>query len=341
MPDVPVRTLPGAAVLEESPVAVGGAGGVRYRLHRPHVYTGDEAVDRAISTFEAAVFLPPAAGAHTPIVIGLQGIGAPYQRSAFLASALVSAGIGCALFETPLSGSRGLRNDPSSNAALEVLPLVERGVRLDAAFAGRLFDGVAADYGALAALLAQAHGLRLERLALLGVSFGCLLSALAFMRDGVGARLLGIIGHPDVPTFARGMAQTLSSYSPLPLDAICRPGMMGLAEGFARRAAGNAGIGALHLACLLVRLGAGGAAEAFNPMTYADRVGPERPTAFFVGGKDTLARPDDAERCAARIAGARVVVDPAMGHGAYATSGEPFDRRVTRFVQEALADWAA
>ena len=53
------------------------------------------------------------------------------------------------------------------------------------------------------------------RVALFGVSLGCLLASFAFARDGVGQRLLGAIGHADLNLFAR-------SYAP-PLTPLCTP----------------------------------------------------------------------------------------------------------------------
>jgi hypothetical protein len=52
-------------------------------------------------------------------------------------------------------------------------------------------------------IVLQRHQLTSDKIALFGVSLGVILSGSIFVHEGFGQRLLGTIGHFDIPRFAR------------------------------------------------------------------------------------------------------------------------------------------
>lgn len=331
-------------VLDARAARVGGLPATRYRLRRLHPFTGHEDLDRAFSTFDAVV-LPPADGrAGAPAVTLLNGITKGTDRSVPAALALARSGVGAVLFDTPLGGVR--RPGGAGHPSLDLALIAQRGVALDVPFAQRMFDGVADDLPAVLRLAADEHGLgRDGRTALFGVSFGCLLSSLAFGRDGVGRRLFGAIGHPDLPAMARGLVATFARFSGLP-DSVVSGGLrLGpLADAAARRWGGDQAVGALRFARLLDTMGRGGKAlRTLDPLQFADRVGPDRPAAFLAGALDPVAPPDSVRAAAAAYPSAHVEVLPALGHGWYPGARPPgatsFEEACGAFLVRQLADW--
>ncbi|MDT0630381.1 hypothetical protein RQM47_04495 [Rubrivirga sp. S365] len=331
-------------VLDARPATVGGLAATRYRLYREHALTGDADVDRAFSTFDALVVAPPGRD-DAPAVTVLNGITKGMDRSAPAAVALVRAGLGAVLFDTPLGGARQLVS--SGHAGADLAELGRRGIALDLPFTERLFDGVAADVPAVLGLADREHGLgRGGRQALFGVSFGCLLSATAFARDGVGARFFGAIGHPDLPAMARGLLDGFARFSGLPAAVVAGGLRLGpVAEAAARRMGGEPAVGALRLARLLQTLGRGGkAAAAVDPLAWAGRVTADRPAFFLAGEADPVAPPADVRASAAAFARAEVEVLPALGHGWYPgarpAGALSFERACGAWLVRHLADWA-
>lgn len=332
-------------VLDVRAARVAGLAATRYRLRRDHPYTGDEDLDLAFSTFEAIV-IPPADGrADAPAVSFLNGITKGMDRSVPAAVAVARAGLGAVLFDTPLGGAR--RVGGSGHPGLVVAEMTRRGAALDVPFARRLFDGVAADLPAVLALAEAEHRLGAEgRRALFGVSFGCLLSSLAFGRDGVGERLFGAIGHPDLPAMARGLVGTFARFSGLP-PAVVESGLRlgAVADAAARRFGGEAAVGALRFARLLTTLGRGGAAlDGLDPLRFAPAVDAGRPVAFLAGAVDPVATPEEIRASAAAYRTSSVEVLPALGHGWYpgavpAGAGS-FEAACGRWIVRHLGDWA-
>src|ERR687894_142159 len=114
------------------PITFDGVSGHRYWFHEPFNFTGVTDIDEQLSGFPVAVFLPPNRPAHqTPLVIGIQGMCAPYGWNAFIVPTLVQMGIAVALFDTPLAGERGLARTFSGLVQNEIAPLVDRRVLLD------------------------------------------------------------------------------------------------------------------------------------------------------------------------------------------------------------------
>lgn len=339
-------SAPPVEVLAARTVHFGGREGTGYRLCRPHAFTGDATLDRALSTFRAVVLVPAGRPpAHTPVVTLLQGITAPLERSAPLVGPLLDAGLALVAFDTPLGGERRFGEGPRGS---ELAALGRHtGIRLDVAFAERLFDGVAADFEAALAVAAGRHGLEEGtapdgRLALFGVSFGCLLSAFTSGRDGRGRRLLGVCGHADLPAMARGLARSAAAWAHLPPALLTASALGPALEKAARRMGGDAAVGALRLAALLVRLGRGGrAVRRLDPLGWAADAGPDRPVWFLTGESDGVATPEDTRAAAACYARGEARVVPGLAHGWRLTGPGSLADDCTALILDALADWRA
>src|SRR5260221_13335123 len=158
-----------ATIHGPTPIVLEGCTGSRYWIEHPCVLTENAAVDELLSGYPLVVFQPQRPAATTPLVIGLQGIGAPYQWNGFLLPALLEMGIACALFDTPFAGERSLARNYQGDIVSEMVPLVKRRVPLDAGLMPRLMDVVARDLYIVRALLADRHGLQDKRAALFGV----------------------------------------------------------------------------------------------------------------------------------------------------------------------------
>jgi hypothetical protein len=323
------------AVITTRPVIYGpdplwleGRPGCRYWVHHAWHATGNAEVDDRLSGYPVAVFQPAGRpAAQTPLVIGLQGMAAPYGLNGFLVPTLLDMGIACVLFETPCAGERSLIRTNAGDVLHELLAFTERGVPITTGLILSLFELVARDYGTVLRLIAERHGLTDARRALFGVSLGTLLSAFVFLRDGVGVRLLGTIGHADLPHFAR-------SYAPWfrPLVAWVPEHLLGAYGAMvfgARLAVGLSFCRVLHELTT-----DRGLARLANPMNYLDRAGPHRRARFLVGQNDPLVKPLDALACARRFPDGECYVVPGLGHG-----GDGFVDHVRYFLGTQLGDW--
>jgi hypothetical protein len=314
------------------PTCLEGRQGALYRLRRPCAITGHQESDEALSTFPLAVFQPPGRDpAHTPLLIGLQGMAAPYQWNGFVVPTLLDMGIACALFDTPLAGERSLVRDRPGDVIRQLVALLERGITLTAGMVAALMEVVAGDIAAVPDLLRERHGLRDERIALFGVSLGCLLVSLAFSRDGVGGRLLGVLGHADLALFARSYAPPLT-----PLLASLPGRWLGKALCPWLGTSGGAVLsflGVLHE----LRDQRGGCSSA-NPVTHAGRVSGSRRVRFLVGREDRLVRPHDAQRCARLFGDGECYIVPGLAHGP-THFGPSFVDHVRYFLGTQLGDW--
>lgn len=314
-----------------------GCRGTCIGLHHPYSFTGRGDVDDALSRFPIALFLPDRFGerrpAHqTPVVLGMAGIGAPYEWNGFVVPTLLEMGIAVVLLESPLAGQRGLVRSAPVWIGRELRPLVDRGVPFDPPFLARLMDGVSRDVRAVFGLLGEQHDLVDPRQALFGVSMGTLFTAFPFMRDGVGQRLLGVIGHGDLAAFCRSYFEPYASLA---------AGLFGHAiEGLARpwndlaRPLGAHDVTSLFPFARMLRHIADHPDEArdANPFTFVDRVSAGRPVRYLVGELDELCAPGDTRVVSAIVANGETEVVPGMGH----------DARIpeTRaFLQRHLADW--
>ncbi len=319
------------AIHGPEPLELAGRQGWRYWIHHPYCLFNNTDLDNVLSSFPLAIFLPDRDPASTPLLIGLQGMAAPYQWNAFLVPLLLDQGIACAFFDAPLAGERSLVRDVSGDILRQLTPLVERGVTPDLQLVEGMFESVARDFTLILRLLREKHGLTDDRLCLFGVSLGCLLSSFAFLRDGVGQRMLGVIGHSDLQAFARSYSPYLAPLlSSSPAWVVARA--LSLFVGVYPQAS-------VEFLGLLGALASDDPiAKRINPLTYADKHLPTRPIRYLVGREDPLLRPEDAQRCAAVWPDGASYIVPGLAHG-NTTFGPTFEDHVRYYVATQLSDW--
>ncbi len=321
-----------AAVYGPEAITLEGRHGQRYWVHAPYSFTGNAAIDERLSGYPVAVFQAPGRPvSQTPLVVGLQGMAAPYQWNGFLIPTLLDMGIGCILFDSPLAGERSLARKSNGNILSEVVPLLERGLVLQAVLIPRLMDAVARDFNTVLTIVRERHGLQDSRVALFGVSLGTLLASYAFMRDGIGCRLLGTLGHADLYHFARSYTPP---FTPLIVSQAGRA-LGKLASLFFGRVV-HAGIGFLTI--LQEICSGGNSCIEANPMTFAERVTADRRVRFLVGLEDALVKHTDATACARRFPGGESYAVPGLGHG-ISRFGPSFVEHVRTFIGTQLSDW--
>jgi hypothetical protein len=311
------------------PIELAGRHGSRYWIYHPLRFCGHPDVDERMSGYPVVVFQPHDRPApETPVVIGLQGLAAPYTQNAFLLPPLLDRGIACVLFEAPAAGERSLVRAYDGDPLTELQGFADRGVPITTRLVLGMFHAVARDYSTVLRLIEQRHGLTDRRRALFGVSMGVLLSAYVFLKDGVGERLLGATGHADLPRFARSYAPWFRAAAPfLPVY---------LLEDWVTMFAGpRLHVGLAFLSVLNDLTKNRGPVRAINPMTYADRIGSGRRVRFLVGADDPVVRTEDATACAARFPDGACYVVPGLGHGGDALAGH-----VGYFLATQLGDWA-
>jgi hypothetical protein len=314
------------------PITFDGVSGHRYWFHEPFNFTGVTDIDEQLSGFPIAVFLPPDRPAHqTPLVIGIQGMCAPYGWNAFIVPTLTQMGIAVALFDTPLAGERGLARTFSGLVQNEIAPLVDRRILLDTQLLLRIFSCVARDIRLVRDFCRDRYNLTDSRLALFGVSMGVLQSAFAFTTDGIGERLLGAIGHADLQTFAKSWGNLMLA------DLAASP------LGFLAEALLGKFLPELKSVVPVLRMvkhlkDPDEYGRACNPMTYIDRVKPPRRVRFLVGDRDPLVKIADAKACATRFPDGACYVVPDMGHGT-SNFGPLFIDHVRYFLMTQLGDW--
>ncbi len=327
-------------VEHEQTIERDGCWGTCFDVYHPYPFTGRGDVDEALSRFPVAVFLPHGFGerrpAHeTPVVLAMGGIGAPYEHSGFILPMLLDMGIAVVLVESPLAGQRGLVKNLPVDLGRELRPLIDRGVPLDPPFLARLMDGVARDVRAVFGLMAERYDLVDPRRALFGISMGTLFTSFAFMRDGLGQRLLGVIGHGDLAAFARSYFAPHKDLACSLLGKVAE-WMSGPLNGLLRDRFGVQDATAfIPFARLLCHVAAHpDSAREANAITFVNRVGADRPVRYLVGEHDPMCPPGDTRAFTSIVANGETEVVPGMGH----------DARIpeTRsFLERHLADWRA
>jgi hypothetical protein len=309
-----------------------GVSGDRYWFHEPLAYTGVADIDERLSSFPVAVFLPQNRPAqHTPLVIGLQGMSAPYGWNAFIVSTLTQMGIAVALFDTPFAGERSLVRTSTAIVENEIQPLVNRGIPFDTELLLSIFQRTASDIARVRDFCSDRYGLSDRRLALFGVSMGVLQAAYAFTADGVGERLLGTIGHADLQSFAK-------SWGYLILPDLADSSLGRFAEAIVERVSPDFKpvIKLLQLAKNLKYPDK--YSQACNPMTYIERVKLPRQVRFLIGANDPIVNIRDARACAQRFPDGSCYLVPGMGHGTRQW-GPLFVDHVRYFLSTQLGDW--
>ncbi|MEM9543589.1 MAG: alpha/beta hydrolase [Cyanobacteria bacterium P01_E01_bin.42] len=314
------------------PIVFEGISGDRYWYHSPFFFTGVGEIDHRLSGFPVAVFTPRDRDPReSPLVIGIQGMCAPYGWNAFLVPTLTKMGMTVALFDTPLAGERSLARAFTADFCHEIQPLLERGITFDVALLMQIFSCVARDIRLVRDLCCDRYNLHNPQLALFGVSMGVLQSAFAFTADGIGDRLLGVIGHANLQTFARswsmpGMPELASSAIGKITERVLatfRPDIQPI-------------VPVLRLVRDLKKENEKSA--KYNPMTYIERVKLPRRVRFLLGASDPLVDIVDAKNCAAQFPDGECYIVPGLAHGLY-QFGPSFVEHVSYFLGTQLGDW--
>ncbi|KAF3888404.1 MULTISPECIES: alpha/beta hydrolase family protein [Nostocales] len=305
-----------------------GINGDRYWFDEPINLTGVKDIDEQLSGFPVAIFLPHNRSPdQTPLVIGLQGMSAPYGWNAFIVPTLTQMGIAVALVETPFAGERSLVRTFTALVENEIEPLLERNIAFDTELLLRIFQCVARDIIAVRNFCCQCYGLTDSRLALFGVSMGVLQTGYAFTSLGIGDRLLGTIGHTNLQSFGKSWGYNiLPDLAASPLGGLLRQVRPDLKP-------------RLEVLQVAKKLKDGDRySRECNPMTYVERVNPSRRARFLVGDCDRMVRVQDARACAQRFPDGACYVVPGLGHG-YTNDGRTFVDHVRYFLMTQLEDW--
>jgi pimeloyl-ACP methyl ester carboxylesterase len=314
-----------AQVYGPDPVDIEGHRGLRYWVHDPYEFTGNAEVDGKLSGFPVAIFMPNrGAAADAPLVLCVQGMAQPWQASGFAVPVLLGMGIACVLLDSPLAGERSfVPQAPGGDMLGQLAPLRQRKVQIKPDLISRMVEAMTRNIRTALDLAAERHGLRSPRLALFGVSLGGLYVSQAFMRDGLGQRLLCAMSQPDLYQFARSYAPvfaTAAAWAFSPLDPIL-PDPIAAGRQFAE-------------ALNVIQAGGDHCVQA-NPMTHMDRIGPDRRVRLLIGADDGLCRPDQAVKTAKRLPDGECYVVPGWGHG-----GPGTELHCGNFLRTQLADWA-
>jgi hypothetical protein len=318
----------GPEIYGPEPIHLEGRFGLRYWIRHPFVFTGNHDVDERLSGYPVAVFQPSGRRPEeTPVLVGLQGMAQPYVFNSFLIPPLLDMGIACVLFDTPLAGERSLVRNGVGDIVSEIVPFIARRVHIRSILLQRIMEAVARDMQTVFALVGERHGLRDSRRVLFGVSLGALLASFGFLRDGLGERLLGSIGHADLPRFARSYTPSTARWlATLPARVLAELGGWFYSQGLAA---------GLQFVAVLNELSHGTAAlAAANPMTFAVKAGHRR-IRYLVGDIDPVVRVPDAKWCVERFPDGQIYVVPGLAHG-----GDNFAGHARYYVQTQLGDWA-
>jgi hypothetical protein len=318
----------GPEIYGPDPITLEGRTGLRYWVRHPYTFTGNRDVDERLSGYPVALFQPQGRSPEqTPVLVGLQGMAQPYVFNSFLIPALLDMGIACILFDTPLAGERSLIRTGEGEIVSEIVPLIARRVHIRSSLLLHIMEAVARDLQTVLGLAADRHGLRDSRRALFGVSLGSLLTSFGFLRDGTGERLLGTIGHADLPRFARSYTPSTARWlATLPARVLAELGGWFYSQGLAA---------GLQFVAVLNELAHGSLAMApSNPMTYAIKAGHRR-VRFLVGDIDPVVRTTDVKWCVERFPDGACYVVPGLAHG-----GDNFIGHARYYVQTQLGDWA-
>lgn len=319
------------------PINIDGVSGDRYWFEEPSHVTGNPYVDKHLSGFPVAIFRPSDRHpSQTPLVIGLQGMGAPYGWNGFIVPTLTQMGIAVALFDTPFAGERSLSRRFTGLINDEIIPLAEFNVKIDTQVLSQIFQRVAIDISQIRDFCGDRYGLTDSRLALFGVSMGVLLAGYAFTSAGMGERLLGAIGHANLQTFARTWGRFfLPELAASPVGSLIEA----IAPKFKSIAPIQQILPSIKLLQTVYHLKYPDQyALASNPITYANQVSPHRRVRFLVGVKDPIVSVKDAHNCAKLFPDAEVYPVPGLGHGT-SSQGISFVEHVRYFLTTQLGDW--
>ncbi|KAI9004493.1 hypothetical protein DFJ74DRAFT_774417 [Hyaloraphidium curvatum] len=189
-------------------------------------------------------------------------------------------------------------------------------------------------------ILVNKYGLTSDRIALFGVSMGAILSSSVFVDTGFGKKLLAVIGHPDVRTFAQDFSRATISLPvagrTIPVPAVLLSPWIVAAVVASFTKSEEMGDGAAAFVELLKDLSRIPGGSALDIVSRAKNVSPPRSAYFLIGGEDKLAQRQHVHDAANRFRPgiAYVTEDPKMGHG-----GMEMWESVMVFLRTRLNDW--
>eukprot|EP00026_Physarum_polycephalum_P013036 Phypoly_transcript_13397.p1 GENE.Phypoly_transcript_13397~~Phypoly_transcript_13397.p1 ORF type:complete len:276 (+),score=32.18 Phypoly_transcript_13397:91-828(+) len=242
-------------------------------------------------------------------------------------------GIAVVMMDTPLGGLRSVGRYNNGNVAVEISSITALGVKMGANLFEQMIEIMASDYKMVyTEIVRQRHHLTSDRIALFGVSLGVILSGSIFLHEGFGQRLLGAIGHFDIPRFARTYVGALL---PNLASSLVGSSIEWLLQRTKPEFAGY--IPLLRLLKELMDVPA--TANSFlNPLFFKERAGPNRRVRFLVGDSDPLLKVADAQKCAAQFPDGACYVVPGLTHGGSA-HGPDFMHHVKYYLETQLSDW--
>eukprot|EP01111_Echinosteliopsis_oligospora_P005554 TRINITY_DN1897_c0_g1_i2.p1 TRINITY_DN1897_c0_g1~~TRINITY_DN1897_c0_g1_i2.p1 ORF type:complete len:342 (+),score=78.71 TRINITY_DN1897_c0_g1_i2:134-1159(+) len=326
----------GAWIHEPLEVYMEGRKGMRYWVYNPYTVTGVKAVDDRLCSYPVYVFQPQ--NRHDqlneiPIVFALQGMAAPLDWNSYIIPTLLDMGIAVVLMDTPLGGLRSVGRHNNGNVALEISSITALGVTVDVAMLEKLVEVLWTDYQMIhKEIIIERHKLTSDKIALFGTSLGVILSGCLFCREGFGQRILGTIGHFDVPRFAR-------SYIGAILPNLATSFIGNGIEWLLHRLKPDL-LGFIPLLRLLKGLMdiPDTSSSILNPLFYKNRVGDKRKVAVMIGDKDPLLNSADAIKCCDQFKNGACYVVPGLAHGT-CFFGPDFVHHARYFLQTQLDDW--
>jgi len=166
------------------------------RILHPRAVTHNPALDQSLANYDVYLAYPPRAG-NIPVVLSLQGIGAPIQYSFFQIKPVLDMGIAWVGLDAPFGGSRSITGGKPVALAHIQQRLKLAGVR--SFDYGIYFDLVVQDLHNLIERVLPRYGqIDPTRIGLIGISFGVMLASYAFINQLLGHRLVGLIGHGNI-----------------------------------------------------------------------------------------------------------------------------------------------
>lgn len=168
----------------------------RIKVQNPRVWSGVPEVDEALTNYEIHVASPKRSG-KIPVLISTQGITAPINFSFYQIKQTLDMGIAWVGIDTPFAGSRTI-----TNGRVSAFPAVFsrlRSLGVDKLGPEAPFELMHQDFLTLAELvLPDLFEIDRSRVALVGVSFGAMLSSWSFINQQFGERMIGLIGHGNI-----------------------------------------------------------------------------------------------------------------------------------------------
>ncbi len=173
----------------------------QFRVKHKREWTGIKELDKKLVNYEFFAATPNSEK-EVPLVISLQGIGAPIQYSFYQIKPILEMGFAWVGIDTPFGGSRNI-----NDGKVVILPKIEQKLKesgYNNYWLKDCFDIVNEDLTNLVEhILPTKFKIDKDRVALIGVSFGTMLATWAFVNQDFGSRVLGMIGHGNIKFMGR------------------------------------------------------------------------------------------------------------------------------------------